>query len=1169
MEKTENNIDISVIVPIYNVEEYLEECLDSLLNQTKENIEIIMVDDGSTDRSGEIADAYAEKYPHFHCYHKANGGLGHARNYGVPHAKGKYIAFVDSDDVVSLDMYDKMFAYAERNGSDLTICNVVRFNTKKVWASNLHRLAFHNMRTNTHITKNQNLIYDTTSWNKLILRSFYLQHNFAFPENILYEDIPVTIPMHYLANNVSIVENTYYFWRVRDGVSKSITQNYDKTRNLTDRIKILEMLDDFFEKNVKEPALHQMKQKKALEVDLMIFLNKFDYMSHEVVEEMLMAINEYIDKAIDKDSFQRIRLIYRQKYEYMRNYDIDNLIKLTEYQRNGYYNAQVREEDGKFQITVDDSLFTLKDRDITDEIIQIEPKRYIDRVEIKEGKIHIYAYVYKHRLNIEDASGQSIQAFLENEYTAERISLPVTPVEDGKATQSRGTLFDVATGITSKYNYDGAGFEIELDLDKFDLTRKDEGFYKIFIVYENRVSAGSFYLDSIYKRKIGHAVVLEDKYAQIDYDPSGEIRLFLKGGNSFVQDMAVEGANIAIFLEKKAEKVWARREEQTDESPLYFKTEDGQAFLAPLSDFARDVNYSLFVKEEDGSEGPLFCRNKRVSIKNEEGPAVIFVTGMSHQVRFATRDAITLLNKMQETEEGVVKLRTAVLTDGTDFARAQRAVLYVEDVITGGQTVLARSKCTHKDGKAYCKFSVNFDDEKITRNLYASTRDVFVAYKDADRELGASLLYSRKFYRIEKKFPTLELVCYRSGGGNIRLRSSKLWPQEEDTYQKRQALTARNYPQYRTEKLDNRCIVFESMWGRKYSCNPQHLYEYVDAHYPMYKCVWSLNDERMPIKGNGIRVRRGSQEYYHYLATAKYFVNNVNFETGYVKREGQIEIQTMHGTPLKTLGLDVETDFPNEKSRIRYIEKNSRWDYLLVQGRFMKEKAYDCFQFEKEILECGYPRTDILFNTDKDKILDIKKDLGLPLDKKIILYAPTWRMKGTFDMRLDLEKLREAFGEQYIVLVRLHHLCAPEDWIEADNQFVFDLHAYKCVEDLYLISDMLITDYSSVMFDYALLDRPMIFYMYDLAEYRDNLRGLYVDIEQEAPGPIVFDTEGVIQAVKNIEGEMQKCSGKIAAFKEKYLGYESGVSCEAIVKKVFRPSKIANAFSQLKRKILK
>ncbi|MBQ3888520.1 MAG: glycosyltransferase family 2 protein, partial [Clostridia bacterium] len=120
-----NLFDISVVVPIYNVEEvFLRPCLDSVANQTKSNIEVIMVDDGSTDNSGAIADEYAEKYDHFVCYHIANNGLGHARNFGAEKASGKYLYFIDSDDEIAHDLLEKMMLAAERNGSDLTICAV-------------------------------------------------------------------------------------------------------------------------------------------------------------------------------------------------------------------------------------------------------------------------------------------------------------------------------------------------------------------------------------------------------------------------------------------------------------------------------------------------------------------------------------------------------------------------------------------------------------------------------------------------------------------------------------------------------------------------------------------------------------------------------------------------------------------------------------------------------------------------------------------------------------------------------------------------------------------------------------------------------------------------------------------------------------------------------------
>jgi CDP-glycerol glycerophosphotransferase len=379
------------------------------------------------------------------------------------------------------------------------------------------------------------------------------------------------------------------------------------------------------------------------------------------------------------------------------------------------------------------------------------------------------------------------------------------------------------------------------------------------------------------------------------------------------------------------------------------------------------------------------------------------------------------------------------------------------------------------------------------------------------------------------------------------------WLEDENTANKRKNIVYEKYPEYMKEPINRKRIVFASMWGKKYSCNPQHLYEYIDKNYPDYECIWIFEDQYRPIRGNGKRVRIGSKEYYYYMATAKYFVNNVNFSDEYIKRKGQIELQTMHGTPLKTLGLDVVEDFPTEYYREKYLKKTARWNYLISQGEFVKNKAYSMFHFKKKVLKTGYPRTDFLFNVTPEEIKKIKKKLGLPLNKKIILYTPTWRKKNRFDMEMDIQKMKEALSDEYILLIRIHHLCGTNYDFEVDNKFSFDLTSYNTIEDLYLIADLLITDYSSVMFDYALLNRPMIFYTYDFDDYSENLRGLYVDFQKEAPGPIVYDTDTIIENIKNIDKHYETYKDRIEAFISKYLTYENGESCKKVVKAFLKP----------------
>lgn len=1159
-----NKADISVIVPIYNVEEYLEECLDSIYNQTKDNIEVILVDDGSTDSSGKIAKSYAECHQGFNYYRNKNGGLSSARNFGVSIATGKYIAFVDSDDVLAEDMYEKMFAAAERNGSDLTICNVVRFNSRSVWASNLHKLVFRNIPLNTHITECPNLINDTTSWNKLILRSFYLENNFSFPEGLLYEDIPVSIPMHVKANNVSVVESTYYYWRVRDGVSKSITQNTGNLKNLSDRIKILKMLNSFLRENGNDD-LKKISDKKALEIDLMIFLNCCKSVSVQQANSVIDLINEYIDDQVDPSVFSELPIIVQEKYRCAREHNVKKLIELINYQYNGYYNAPVEEKNGRFFASLCDDLFTVESRDVTVELAKREPLQYVTDVTVGKSSVEIFAHIYFKGVSVSDFSQQSITAYLENELTGELTPLPVEPVENSIITKNAGPTFDAYTGLGTSYNYDGTGFKVTIDLDKIDVNKFNCGYNRIRIDYENRLVKGILRLTStrILSRESG--IVWGDSYIKVDYDDLKIFRIYLCKCGNFARELELKNGGVAITLEKDARAVFAVDDEKNE---IPFIAEGNGGFVCPADKFKVGKTYFTYYENTDGEYELLLLRAKKVLINNDEKQSVIFLTNKSHCVRFTVNQGLTEVKNIS-SKENVVSIKTCYNCPADKVKRINRARLYVKDEIAGGVTVLSTANTAVTEKGIVCNFKIDFNSEAVTKNLYAGMRDIHIAYMDNGEEITADIIYSQRFYKEVITFDMLELTCYRGVNGNIRLKSRRLWRPEENTRLKRKQLTAKNYPKYRQEEIDPRLIVFESMWGGKYSCNPQHLYEYIDKNYPEYKCVWSLTDEHTPIKGNGIRVRRGSQEYFKYLATAKFFVNNVNFETDYVKRQGQIEIQTMHGTPLKTLGLEVPGDFPNESSKKLYIEKNGRWDYLLVQGRFMKDKAYDCFNFTKKILEYGYPRTDALFNVSEDKKREIKKQLNLPLDKRIILYTPTWRKKGSFDMELDIEKMRESLSDEYILLVRLHHLCAPNAAVEADNRFVFDLHSYRCVEDLYLISDILITDYSSVMFDYALLDKPMLFYTYDLEDYRDNLRGLYVDIEAEAPGPLLFNTEEVITAVKNIDEEWERCADKVKAFKDKYLGYECGNSCQKIIDEVIKPNPIVHFKTILKRKINK
>jgi CDP-glycerol glycerophosphotransferase len=223
---------ISVVVPIYNVEDYLSECLESIATQTFSDVEAILVDDGSTDGSRAIAEAFVARDPRFKLVSQPNAGLGAARNTGTDAATGEYLAFADSDDLLPRDAYERLVRAADRTGSDFATGNVLRLSDRGTTQSSFLLPAFARTRLRTHVTRHRALLADRLAWNKLWRRSFWDAHGYRFPEGVLYEDTPVTIPAHFAARSVDVLADTVYLWRVREG---SITSRRTELRTLQDR----------------------------------------------------------------------------------------------------------------------------------------------------------------------------------------------------------------------------------------------------------------------------------------------------------------------------------------------------------------------------------------------------------------------------------------------------------------------------------------------------------------------------------------------------------------------------------------------------------------------------------------------------------------------------------------------------------------------------------------------------------------------------------------------------------------------------------------------------------------------------------------------------------------------------------------------------------------------
>lgn len=362
--------------------------------------------------------------------------------------------------------------------------------------------------------------------------------------------------------------------------------------------------------------------------------------------------------------------------------------------------------------------------------------------------------------------------------------------------------------------------------------------------------------------------------------------------------------------------------------------------------------------------------------------------------------------------------------------------------------------------------------------------------------------------------------------------------------------------------IDNNMVIYQSFHGKSFSGNPKAIYKEIIKSKANHKGIWVLENPYTEVPKDTIIVKPNTLQYYYYMARAKYFVNNGNFPDFYEKRKGTIHLQTWHGTPLKKLGYDISKDSPSyyENNSPQLIRRNSRWDYLIGPNEYTSIILQRAFGFQKEMINSGYPRNDILYNYKCEEVNEIRNKLGIDKDKKIILYAPTWRdsdfhgnaANQGYNLKFNIENFKRKFGDTYVLLLRLHYRDASRLAISLSDKTVMNVSFYDDIQELYLISDVLITDYSSVMFDYVNLKRPMIFYCYDYLKYKNKMRGCYFNFTESAPGPIVFDEEQLFDAIDNLNTIKIVYKDNVDNFYDKFCEWEDGNASKRVVDTVFK-----------------
>jgi CDP-glycerol glycerophosphotransferase len=1175
---------ISVVVAFFNNEDDLADCLESIAAQSLTDLEVIMVDDGSTDGGAEIARAKAAADRRFTLVQPEHGGPGGARNRGIELARGEFLAFVDGDDMLPANAYELLMNALESSGSDFASGGVLRIGPKGINPSALHSLAIKGRQTRTHITKTPRLLYDVSVWNKLFRRRFWDAHQLSFPERVVWEDLRLMTKAHVLATAVDVIPDIVYYWRERAQGRLSITQSRTSIANLRDRMTALADIDEFIEQH-STARLLRAHQRKALKNDLWLYVQDLHKVTETYREEFTILVNAYLDQ-VSRRVLRSLPATHKLAYHLVRIRAMPQLAELAAWmmdqpvrqvpmiRHHGRLLADLpfRKES---PVPVPARVFRPHWRDL-DPYMQVDDIGWADGALVVTGRANVPS--------VDIAKRRNTSKIVILRSPGRRLPVVVP---------ARSFLHPEATALSEqeRYNYDWSGFRFAISPRRFRgpgewqcyMLVRGHGVWRPARVHTPVPGPG----ERPEPRQLGPGLRFGARWAGLGLNVgSWRLGAFVAGhawvdgdpaGPASPRDRAVE---VEIELPagqdpgRPAELVLVRnRGAATRSFPATAGGGGRFRALVPLSDLAGAGDVADRVGRVIGDDGMAWDVYLKVS--GLPRVRVAWPDGMPESRHlFGRREAVVERSRYGDL---VMAERTPrPVIDEHEWQPDGRLVLRGSFLGAAGpyETVLRRigSSDSHVIGfrREGERFSVEaaldampfFGSPIPLRdgewNLYVrpvgSGPEGLAELKyDHDRLSGVSgerVPAGRKWYRL--------IV---SGHDDPRLTAEPRLRRVEQGNFSQRALRRGFYPaMLRTPVRDQ--ILFISWKGKQCGDNPLGIAEELRRRGDGREQLWAVTDWSVPVPDGGTAVLRGTQEYYEALARSKYLVSNDDMQAPFRKRDGQVYLQTWHGTLLKRIGFDIAN--PQFISGTAYFDHLARdvaqWDLLLSPNPFSTPLMRRAFRYDGEICEYGYPRNDLLRRGDVAELAARVRDrLGLPAGKRVVLYAPTWRdnqvyangRRYRFDMRLDLERAWRELGQDHVFLIRGHHHMADDVPAGMRDGFAFNVTAYPDITELFLVADVLLTDYSSAMFDYAVTGRPMVFFTYDLAEYRDSLRGFYFDFEAEAPGPLLATSAEVIAALKDIDAVAASYRDSYQRFAARFCSLDDGKAAARVCDRLF------------------
>ncbi|MBP2704800.1 CDP-glycerol glycerophosphotransferase family protein [Microbispora sp. RL4-1S] len=1120
---------ISVIVPIYDVEPYLSACLESVAAQTWQDVEVVMVDDGSPDASARIAARFAARDGRFRLLRQDNGGLGAARNTGIRHATGEFLMFLDSDDLLPVHALEYLLASLQRTGSDIAVGNVLRYDGRRTRPSALHREIAARPGAHSHITRNRALLRDRLVTNKLWRRAFWDARSLAFPEGVLYEDIGVALRAHFLARAVDVLPAPVYVWRERTAGSRSITQDQTGPAHLEDRFAAVNGVRDFLTEHHLTAHIHGW-DRVVLESDLTNFLDVLDRAAEPFRERFLDLANAYLDDVAlpVRDALPALR---RVEWHLVRERRLGDLLRVVAWDREVAPERRLVRRLWRYHLDVPVSRGrgAALPAALTRVREELDPRHRVDAVRWENG-----------RLTVE---GRAAPAFLRPARRFhQRVFAALVHERSGRRLRVRAVTTRARVRAGSGGEHDWGGFRVEIDPalvarpGRLGRWHVELGVVHRGFLRRGRIADGR----ATWVARAGGRAVGPDHYAAPLLSETGDLVVRASRQAARVLTQSVRDGRLRlvghVVTDLGPEPV-LQLVRRPGGVPLGFPVEvDRRTFEATV-----DLRRVLPARRPE----PAACPD---DVHLLDAPAEWTV-----EVRAAdgTATAVTAVDDLPPGRYAVEDREIVVLRErsGCLVLRDQPVSAYADltEWLPGGELLLEGGFAVPHAPSALVVTSLDRQDERLApieavgarfrarlapeevdspagplplpRGRYALSVRVLGGAEDLPVELDGDGPAAHETARR-----TFELGTDEAGRAVLTV-GGDLGANERGRKAQRELRTIA-YPKMRERPLRD-AVFLSGGGGTRLGASPKAIHEELRRRGADLEFLWHVRDGQVALPGGADAVRSLGREHYEALARCRLVVADGPLPSWFVRRHGQVVVQTWHGPPDDPAGRD---------ERERLAEGAREWTHLVSAGPWWTERLRATFPFGGEVLETGLPGDDLLCRPSPGAVAGTRRGLGVAPGRVTVLYVPG---DGP---SLDLGRLREALPQDHEILVWRPRgpRPGPSPVRPRAVRGVRDVSAHPDLHGLYLVADVLVTGHGEAAFEFPVTGRPVLLHS---ADDRPP--------HPEAPGPLLRSADEVAEAVRDLAEVAEKHTGLREAFLARFRPLADGRAAARLVDALF------------------